>query len=350
MLRRSGSLNRGLAGLVVALALVASCSDDPSRNSERAPEEPTQAPVLGAWHELVTDTQGGALLVNGYPEDAADPGPLELWRWDGRHWTVIETEGAGPSARNFAAVALDTDRQLLLLHGGLSPDGVSDETWLWDGEAWSMVASGSDGPGPRSAASMAYDASSGTVLHYGGDDGTTQHNDTWAWDGGAWQQMSKQGPTPVRWPAFMEFDPATGRTVLFGGHQVVDEDAPIALGDTWVWTGDRWRAVPGADQPGPLLNANGVVHPTLGLLLMGGADARSKETGRVWRWAGSAWEALPDDIVPARQAFGLAFDRLRNVFVLTGGVVEPGSTERHQDVWEWSGDPGTPAVRVPADE
>jgi hypothetical protein len=34
------------------------------------------------------------------------------------------------------------------------------------------------------------------------------------------------------------------------------------------------------------------------------------------------------------------------VVVLTGGVVEPGQTDRHQDVWEWSGDPGEPAVQV----
>ena len=32
--------------------------------------------------------------------------------------------------------------------------------------------------------------------------------------------------------------------------------------------------------------------------------------------------------------------------VLTGGVVEPGSTERYQDVWEWSGDPAAPATQV----
>ena len=110
-----------------------------------------------------------------------------------------------------------------------------------------------------------------------------------------------------------------------------------------MWTDDRWRAVRGADQPGPLLNANGVAHPAHGLLLVGGADAAGEETGRAWTWGDGSWAALPDDLVPARQAFGLAYDEERDVVVLTGGLVEPGSTERHQDVWEWSGDPGTPA-------
>jgi hypothetical protein len=42
----------------------------------------------------------------------------------------------------------------------------------------------------------------------------------------------------------------------------------------------------------------------------------------------------------------MAFDEARGVVVLTGGVVEPGDTARHQDVWEWSGDPEDPAVLV----
>jgi len=341
-------VSRAIAGVVVTLALVAAgCSDD---DTDEPPGDSAAAPVLGAWHELVTDPEGGVLLVNGHPEGATGPGPVELWRWDGEGWTSVEPEGEAPSARNFAAVAMDTDRGVLLLHGGLTPDGVSDETWAWDGGAWSLVASGPDGPGSRSAPSMAYDAAAGRVVLYGGDDGTDQHNDTWAWDGEAWERVATGGPAPVRWPAFMEYDPASEAVVLYGGHQVVDEDAPIALGDTWVWAGDRWRPAREASQPGPLLNANGVVHPTLGLLLVGGADAASEETGRAWTWSGSSWEALPADVVPERQAFGLAYDEEREVVVLTGGIVEPGSTERHRDVWEWSGDPAAPAVRVPTGE
>ena len=55
-------------------------------------------------------------------------------------------------------------------------------------------------------------------------------------------------------------------------------------------------------------------------------------------------------VFPARQAFGLAHDAGRDVLVLTGGLVEPGSTQRHQDVWEWSGDPNARAVQVDARE
>ena len=46
--------------------------------------------------------------------------------------------------------------------------------------------------------------------------------------------------------------------------------------------------------------------------------------------------------MPPRQAFGLGYDQQRDVVVLTGGLVEPGSVERHQDVWEWAGGPRRP--------
>ena len=219
-----------LVGLVLGLTLVATgCSDDEPEAETGAPTtestDPAAAPVLGAWHVLVTDPQGGVLLVNGYPEGATDPGPLELWRWDGEQWAAVEMDGQNPSGRNFAAVAMDTDRDVLVLHGGLTPQGASDETWTWDGEAWSLAADGSDGPGPRSSSSMAYDAATGRALLYGGDDGTDQYNDTWAWDGDGWERVADDGPDLVRWPAFYAFDPATETVVMYGGHQVVDEDA-----------------------------------------------------------------------------------------------------------------------------
>ena len=335
-----------LAAALLALTLLAgACSDQSDGTSQESTERPA-APVIGAWHELVAEGDGDVVLVNGYPEDGIDPGPVELWRWDGQQWTAIEPDGDRPSARNFAGITWDDAHGELVLYGGLTPDGASDETWTWDGAAWSRATR--LGPGPRSSPSLAYDATSRRVLMYGGDDGGPQYDDTWAWDGSAWARVAIDGPTPTRWPAFFEQDPESGSPVLYGGHQVV-EDAPPAIGDTWVWVGDRWRPIRGADQPGPLVNANGVVHPDHGLLLVGGSDF-NEETGRVWRWMGTAWQPLGEDVMPPRQAFGLVYDEQRDVVVLSGGVIEPGSVERHQDVWEWEGDPGVPAVPLLADE
>ena len=342
-----------LLALLLTAVLAAGCTEqEPSIPPDPVPDQGTGVPAatfeLGAWHDLVSTSEVGMVLVNGYPEDEPDPGPLELWTWvdndGGQFWDATTIAGERPSGRNFAGVAVDNEGRLVL-HGGLTSDGASDETWVFDGDQWTLVAQGADGPGPRSSPSMAYDESTGRTLLYGGDDGSDQYADTWAFDGATWQRVAEDGPDPVRWPAAMETEP-DGGVVLYGGHQVVDENGPLAVGDTWVWRDGRWRAVPNAGQPGPLVNAAMVVHPTHGLMLLGGGDLRSRERGRVWRWTGDQWRALPSGLVPGRQAFGAAYDADRSVVVLTGGLVEPGSTERLQDTWEWSGDPGDPAHQV----
>lgn len=342
-----------MAALLLVAGVASGCTDEPPdpelgsasgsvSGSVLTTEEPAaDAPVLGAWHDLVT-VADHVVLVNGYPEGEPDPGPLELWRWTGEEWERLDA-GGGPSGRNFAGVAVDGDGRLVL-HGGLTAGGASDETWIWDGSGWTNPPAG-DGPGPRSSPAMAHDAASGLTVLYGGDDGLEQHGDTWTFDGETWQQVARRGPRPVRWPGAMEADPEGG-VVLYGGHQVVDEDGPPAIGDTWVWRGSGWRRVPGGGAPGPLVNASSLVHPEHGLLLLGGGDLEGRERGRVWRWTGDGWERLSEGRVAGRQAFGSAYDPARDVVVLTGGLVAPGSLERHQDVWEWDGDPSVPARQV----
>ena len=105
-------------------------------------------PTIGAWHHLVYDARLGAVvLVNGAPERGlpADA-PLELWSWDGRAWRRLDPGGGEvPRWRNFAAVAYDTDRSVLIVHGGLQGEGRPlDETWEWDGQRWRRFPA--DGP------------------------------------------------------------------------------------------------------------------------------------------------------------------------------------------------------------
>ena len=140
-------------------------------------------------------------------------------------------------------------------------------------------------------------------------------------------------------------DPRTGSLILYGGHQVADERLPPALGDTWEWDRRTWVSRVDASGPGDLVNAAALVHPRLGTLLVGGSDM-DRPSGDVWRWDGDRWHLLGQGVFPPRQAFGLAYDEARDTIVLTGGIVQPGSVERHQDVWEWSGEPQEQAVRV----
>jgi hypothetical protein len=332
-----------VVGLLVLLAQGCSAEDPATQHvppaASDSPSDPVPVPVLGASHQLLPMPGGeGLVLLTGPPEGVLSDEPLGVWGWDDGGWQ--EHAGAGPVTRNYFSAAYDEGRDVVVLYGG---DAAADEAatvWEWDGEGWSP--SQPAGPGPRLAAPMTYDEITGTVVLYGGDHAGEVENDTWSWDGSRWTRVATRGPDPARWPA--AFAGARDGVVLVGGHQVVDEDLPLAVGDTWVWHG-RWREVPDAGGPGLLVNAGSVEHPSLGTLLVGGSGLE-RPNGDVWRWTGERWELVAKDVFPERQAFGIGYDAARDVVVLTGGLVQPGSTERHQDVWEWSGDPATPAERV----
>lgn len=345
--------------LATVLALVGCTSEgpgsaptpDPSGTGAAptgSPTDPpaTARPVLGASHVLVpAPGDDGLLVVSSPSETGSADGPMLLWRWDGSGWSEVTPDGPAPDARSFFGAALDERRDVLVVYGGENAEGFSAETWEWDGRAWTEPDAPGPTPGPRAAPSLTWDPASALVLLHSGHraDGLIP-DDTWSWDGQAWTRLSRRGPAPGRWPAATVAD-GDGRVLLVGGHQVADEDLPGALADTWSWTGDEWLPEPGAGGPGPLVNAGAVLHPRLGPLLVGGSG-RDRATGDVWRWRAAHWEPLARGVFPRRQGFGLAYDADRHTVVLTGGVVRPGEPARHQDVWEWSGDPGERAVRV----
>jgi hypothetical protein len=296
-------------------------------------------PTIGAWHHLVYDARLGAVvLVNGAPERGlpADA-PLELWSWDGRAWRRLDPGGGEvPRWRNFAAVAYDTDRSVLIVHGGLQGQGSPlDETWEWDGQRWRRYPGGgpAEGPGGREGARLAYDAARRLAVLVGGVSAAGATDESWGWDGTTWRRLSGTGPG-TRFPGLLEYDPEHRTVVLYGGHGI---DGPTALSDTWLWDGGRWRPAAPPASPGPRVNVAATFHAGLRRLVQvaGADDARMN--GDLWTWDGAAWTRLPDSGLPPRQAVGLAYDQRRDRLVLTGGLDRPGTADRLQDVWEWDG-------------
>jgi hypothetical protein len=75
------------------------------------------------------------------------------------------------------------------------------------------------------------------VVLFGGKQGTTFLSDTWEWDGNNWLQLNPANSPPPRNAHVLAYDPARGRTVLFGGN--TPYPGPI-LADTWEWDGLDW--------------------------------------------------------------------------------------------------------------
>jgi len=204
--------------LLNAAMLLAACSknvgnepvDVPIPETAAATIPPTivpptemHSPILeaGQWaYVFYHEGLEQVVLVNGGPEwgKPADE-PLELWGWDGTQWSLIATDGDGPTWRNWPAIAFDTTRDVLVIHGGLQPGTNFNETWEWDGQIWTRYTN--TGPGAHEGALMVYDPARASMILFGGSTPDLEiHGDTWEWDGQRWTQASETGPAR-RFPA-----------------------------------------------------------------------------------------------------------------------------------------------------
>lgn len=192
----------------------------------------------------------------------------DTWAWNGTTWTQVadgtdpgctDTCAGSPSARTGAVMAYDPSIGKLVLFGGIT--GTND-TWTWNGTAWAQVADATDsgcttactGSPPASvAASMAYDLAANQLILFGGGD--YNGNATWSFDGTTWSQLddgTDAGCTdtctsspPPRSGSGMDYNPALGQLVLFGGL-----DGSTNLNDTWTWNGTTWTQVDDDTDPG----------------------------------------------------------------------------------------------------
>ncbi|MGH9122627.1 MAG: Ig-like domain repeat protein, partial [Acidimicrobiales bacterium] len=131
--------------------------------------------------------------------------------------------------------------------------------WTWDGTNWTQPFPAAT-PGARFSATMAYDTSSGSMVLFGGavtgPSGPVQVGDTWTWDGTNWTGLSPAASPPAREFASMDYDPATGNMVLFGGF-----GSSGNLGDTWMYAP---ASVPDAPTLTKVAGANGAIALTWG--------------------------------------------------------------------------------------
>lgn len=177
-------------------------------------------------------------------------------------------------ARSSHSLAYDTKRQRVVMFGGVADgaDAYPVGLWSWDGTRWTCDPS--PGPSDRMDAFLAFDEARGRLVLFGGRRiGPNRSQqflvDTWEYDGAAWSLRNSAGPGP-RIHGAIAYDPTRRRVVMSGGG---GEDA--GLRDTWEWDGERWRDV---SAPLPSQNmANALIASTDGVRLLGGAVDESPE-------------------------------------------------------------------------
>ena len=207
------------------------------------------------------------------------------------------------------------------MFGGLATDDLSNQTWLYDtvNYTWTRVMPAS-APSPRFGHAMVYDDGMGRVVLFGGRTRGGLSNETWVYDlaNNTWAQSAPlQAPTP-RERHEMAYDGRSGRIVLFGGWTGADS------GETWVYdtANNTWTPMNPLVAPAPRHDHSMVYEPRLGRLALFGGSVAEQLNNETWAydlpantWTNVAFTGSP----PPRDRHAMAYLKRTGRSVLFGG-------------------------------
>jgi hypothetical protein len=167
----------------------------------------------------------------------------DTWTYHAGRWTDLNlSASSSPPARAFAAMTYDAADGYLLLFGGSTAPTASDasklnDTWSFHGGAWSRIPTTS-APRARYGASLTYDPNASEVVLFGGNSTVGPSDDCWTYAAGRWSHLAIPTPSP-RVGAAMTYDATYGVVVLMAGDGLYSQ-ASHPLNWTWVFNGTAW--------------------------------------------------------------------------------------------------------------
>lgn len=284
---------------------------------------------------VISATDIGGMIVFG-GNFASGVRSNEVWRLDGttETWTNL-TPAAGPMplGRHFGAGTVDYGRQKLVIFGGTNDNSTwLGDTWEFDlvTQTWTDVTPATS-PSPRRWCQMAYNAIQGNCVLYGGvDQGGTYQSDTWTWDGVSWtQHFPANSPGPLARQRMVQKFP-TPDTYLFGGR-----DSGGAKGETWYWNGADWTQIVTPTIPGP--TASGLFAHSLAYdeirdrFVVHGGVAVTSTLNETWEFDGTDWSMTASHPTNSRSGPALTYVPVAGKTYLYGGF----QSSRLDDTWSY---------------
>jgi hypothetical protein len=176
--------------------------------------------------------------------------------------------------------------------------------------------------------------------------------ETWEYDGD-WHQRISVGSRPsYRIGSGLSYDARRGRTVLFGGHDSIDD---VVDCDTWEWDGNVWREILPCTmltngspsdplQPTPRgQHAQAYDRRRQRTVILGGSTESGTTLEDMWEYDGQRWTSLPTDAGMPSPKEGASMDYTAfpdggSALVLVGGATSLGSPPGN-DTWFgiWNG-------------
>ena len=292
-------------------------------------------PYMAASSGVYGDS-GGAYFLWSPAAGASGPGESVVTESGGgtASVAVVTWPGSSPPARVGAGMAYDPTTGVTLMAGGVSAGGGNHfvDTWEFAGNGWTEQ-SANNFPG-LAWGPMVYDAADGYFLSFGGYDSTpTLVNTTLDFTTtSGWQTLTVRTAPSPREDSAMQYDPAKGYVVLFGGTNT------HYLNDTWTFSHGTWTNITStAGVPPPARAAwNGMTYDPLCqclILFGGGAPGLFNDT---WSFANGTWTRIVTTFAPPQgQAGALAYDAADGQVLLVSGN---GATGALDGMWAFSRD------------
>ena len=251
-------------------------------------------------------------------------------------WIAVESamgqdhkiDTISPSPRSGFSMVYDQSNETVVLFGGQeASDQKLNDTWIWKhSQGWkNLYADEKSNPSPRLNASMSYNPNLKGVVLFGGLTDTGCSNELWLFKDGMWKRVDQEKKPPARQLGTMVFNPNESKLVLFGGK----DDKNNRLGDTWIYADGQWKELgKEAEKPSARSSHCMIYSPNeLGVLLYGGYDGNS--LGDAWLLKENQWERTEDIDGPERLHSALTFDEVSKKLFLFGGFGDTGRTDDH---------------------
>lgn len=183
-----------------------------------------------------------ALALTSSPVTAAHPARSMAAPSSGQTWTN-RSSTSGPSGIYYEMMAYDAADGYVVMFGGITHSGWSNQTWKYVGGTWTLLHP-THHPPVRAQGMMAYDSRDHYVVLYGGwGPGGVDYNDTWTFSAGQWTDVTNtSGSMPYLQEGGMSYDPHLGRVVFFGGWEDPGGCGCVNWPSdaTWGFSGGSW--------------------------------------------------------------------------------------------------------------
>jgi len=245
-----------------------------------------------AWDNV----SGQAVLFGGL---GVSSGPLRsTWTFSNGGWhsagPASPNASNDPSSRFGAGMAFDPVFGESVLFGGRDAQGgLLADTWSFDGTNWTNLTAGLTGaPAARVNESLEYDPAIGKIVLFGGRSPSSVFSDTWEFNGTAWKSAGAATPnstnTPAqRYNAPLVYSATRGELVLFGG-TVYRNGTYAPANDTWGFGPGGWHLLHPSRAPSPRSSPSATVLPDGEEILFGGVGTAAA-LADTWLYNGTTW-------------------------------------------------------------